>query len=99
MSSNVADSGYKLNKKAYTENLEYFSMKLDDVDRVVDDLLFDIKQDGSEVSEEELSQIPAEQITEIDLKNRDLTELLKDTKKVMKVIKKLEEKKKAYNAR
>ena len=90
---------YKLNKKAHNDKLDYFSMKLDDVDRVVDDLLFDIKQDGSEVSEEELDQIPNEIIEGINFKNKELTELLKDTKKVMKVIKKLEGKRKAYNGR
>ncbi len=93
------NSEYKLNKQAYTDKLEYFSMRLDDVDRNVDDLLFDIKQDGSEVSEEELEQIPNEKIEGIQLKNRELKELLKDTKKVMKVIKKLEGKRRAYNAR
>ena len=93
------DSEYKLNKKVYTDKLEYFSMRLDDVEKSVDDLLFDIKQDGTEVSEEELSQIPSERIEGVNIKNRELIELLKDTKKVMKVIKKLEGKKRAYNAR
>ena len=99
MALNDDSSAYKLNKQAYLDKLEYFSMRLDDVEKDVDDLLFDIKQDGSEISEEELAQIPSEKIEGISSKNRELAELLKDTKKVMKIIKKLEGKKRAYNAR
>lgn len=89
---------YKTNRKTYSEKLEYYTSKLDEVEILVDDLMFEIKEDSS-ISEEELAKIPDENVKDINIKTKELRELLVDTKKVMTSIKRLEGKRKAYNRR
>ncbi len=89
-------SEYKSHRKAYSEKLEYFTNKLDEVENLIDDLMFE-KDEILDIDESELSNIADEEIQGIEIKTKELKELLLDTKKVIKTIKNFEEKKKIYN--